>query len=124
MALLTLNSNQTDYKIYSNERIEDDVDFVVISQHTNDILFKTVGHTLEINDRYTSFIIYPNEFEWSFNTGFEKDIDGIYNYELKIEDEIVDYGLIKIINEDNQLPTDSFISNNEDGKSRVVYNPI
>lgn len=124
MALLILNSNINEYKIYSNKYINDDVDFVVISQQSNDVLFRTTAYASTVNDRYSSFIIYQNRFEWSFDAGFSQDIDGIYNYQLKIEDQVVDYGLIKIINEDNTLPTDSFISNNENGKSRIVYKPI
>lgn len=124
MGLLVLNSDIVEYKIYSNITIEDDVDFKVKSQHTNDILFETVAYVLESNERYTSFIIYQDEFEWSFDAGLSKDIDGIYNYELILDNTVVDYGLIKIINVDNTLQTEGFISTNEDGKSRVVYKPI
>lgn len=123
MALLIL-TEATEYYIYSNEIIEDDCLLTIVSQHTNDVLFQTTAYLSTINDRFSSFVIYTNEFEWSFDAGFNKDIDGIYNYTLKIDNNIVDYGLIKIINEDNTLPTDSFISDNEDGKSRVIYKPI
>jgi hypothetical protein len=36
---------------------------------------------------------------------------------------IIDAGLIKIVNVGNELPTKSFVSNNEKRKSRVLYRP-
>ena len=147
MALLKITEdNFQSYIIYSNRGVGD-LRFAnnrlrVISQHTNDILFVALINFLgDGEDRWVSYEIV--QIYWNGGAGANKDIDGIYNYYIDNvefddeeqfmykEGELWDFGLIKVVverqGEDNiyiGYPQKSLVSNNEEGKSRVLYKPI
>jgi len=144
MALLRLNNYTSIYKIYTNIPFSDDSARVnrltIKSQHTNDLLYDIMLNFGDGNNRYTFYEMQqfggnPYQFD------LDKDVDGIYNYEVQTTDmddegEIInivvyDKGLIKIEVErpyEDKYVTGyinkDFKSDNEEGKSRVLYKPI
>jgi hypothetical protein len=88
------------------------------SQHSNDNLVNIDISNISSNDRYTHFGINVEDIPTTL------DIDGIYNYRVKDQDEIIDYGLIKLINKNNELDSISYQSDNEERKSRILYKPL
>lgn len=88
------------------------------SQHSNDNLVAIDITTNESNSRYTQFSIEVADIPTDL------DINGIYNYKVKFDGETIDYGLLKLINKNNELDSISYQSNNEDRKSRILYKPL
>lgn len=91
-------------------------DLVVKSQFSNDFLLEAELTTVTSNERYTHFSFEPE-------IDLKNDIGGIYEYIILENENIIDAGLIKIVNVGNELETKSYISNNETRKSRVLYRP-
>ena len=87
------------------------------SQHSNDLLVSLDLTTISTNDRYTHFSIDVDDIPTTL------DIDGIYNYKVK-DDDVIDYGLVKLINKNNELDSISYQSDNEERKSRILYKPL
>jgi len=116
---IQLEENINIYNIYSNveELFGSDYKLIIKSLYSNTNILVADLDTISSNDRYTHF---------QFNKGtidLKNDINGIYEYTIKENDDIIDKGLVKIVNKGNELPTISYKSNNEQRKSKVLYRP-
>jgi len=107
------------YDIYINVGLLlDNYTLVIKSLYSNDILINVGLETILSNERYTHF-----RFEL-IDLDLKNDIGGIYEYIISFNDDIVDAGLIKVVNKENELSTKSYVSGNEKRKSKVLYRPL
>ncbi len=115
---LELNNDINIYNIYSNiDNLLGEYKLIIKSLYSNTDILVVDLDTITSNDRYTHF---------QFNKGnldTKNDINGIYQYIIKESNDIIDSGLVKIVNKGNELPTISYVSNNETRKSKVLYRP-
>lgn len=115
--------NKLVYDIYINVgNIDEEKEYKlkINSLYSNDELLLIDLNVVLTNGRYTYF-----DFELDEDFNFTNDIAGIYEYLILDDlDDIVDTGLVKIVNKANTLPTKNYVSNNEKRKSRVLYRPI
>ena len=117
--VIELNPLVEIYNMYINiENLTDTTyDLKIKSQFSNDYLLETTLTTVSSNERYTHFSFEPE-------IDLKNDIGGIYEYIISKNENVIDSGLIKIVNKGNELPTKSYISNNDTRKSKVLYRPI
>lgn len=115
--------NKLVYDIYINVgNIDEEKEYKlkINSLYSNDELLLIDLTTVLTNSRYTHFY-----FELENTNLLINDINGIYEYIILDDlENIVDTGLIKVINKLNGLPTKNYVSNNEKRKSRVLYRPV
>ena len=116
---ITIPKEATSIKFYINQGplLESSYILEMYSQHSNTLLFSTTMQIIESNERYTGFTITVADIPTTL------DINGIYNYFVK-GDDIVDYGLMKLINKNNELDSVSYKSDNEERKSRILYKKL
>ena len=90
----------------------------VRSQHSNDTLFFSAVSIVETNDRFTTVTCtLPTDF-------YKQHYNGIYEYELEANAEVVDTGLVKIVTQPGgDFGKSEYISNNEDRQAKVIYRP-
>lgn len=90
----------------------------ITSQHSNDTLFRLDVSIVETNDRFTTVTCdLPTDF-------YKQHYNGIYEYQLEANAEIVDTGLVKIITQPGgEFGKSEYISNNENRQAKVIYRP-
>jgi hypothetical protein len=120
---ISFELNKSVYDIYINVgNIDEDKEYKlkIDSLYSNEELLLIDLTTVLTNGRYTHFY-----FELENTDLLKNDINGIYEYIILDDlDNIVDTGLVKIVNKVNGLPTKNYVSNNEKRKSRVLYRPV
>ena len=90
----------------------------IVSQHSNDTLFRLDVDIVETNDRYTTVTCeLPTDF-------YKQHYNGIYEYTLEAEAEVVDQGLVKIVTTPGgDFGKNEYISDNENRQAKVIYRP-
>lgn len=117
---IIFEEEKVSYDIYINVGLllEPIYTLTIKSLYSNDELLVIDLTTILSNERYT-------HFRFSLNGGLNlnNDIGGIYEYLIKLNNNLIDSGLIKVVNKENELPTKNYISNNETRKGKVLYRP-
>ena len=116
--IIPAESSTVNFYINYGPLVETTYVLELYSQHSNDNLVVIDITNTVSNERYTQFSIDVDDIQTNL------DIDGIYNYTVKHDGEIIDYGLLKLINKNNELDSVSYQSDNEERKSRILYNPL
>ena len=117
---ITIPTESTSVNFYINygPLVETTYVLELYSQHSNDnLVVIDITNTIS-NERYTQFSIDVDDIPTDL------DINGIYNYVVKADNETIDYGLVKLINKNNELDSVSYQSDNEERKSRILYKPL
>jgi hypothetical protein len=114
---IKIESDST-YYLYSNvgELSGNSYTLAVNSLYTNTQLFTTEIELLESNERYS-------QFEFTPVVDLKNDVNGIYQFQIKDNENLIDVGMIKVFNPENNLPTKKYESKNETRKSVTVYRP-
>ena len=116
---IVFEAEKISYDIYINvPLLLDEYKLIINGLYSNDILLEINLTTILTNERYTHF-----RFSLTDELDLRNDIGGIYEYFIQDIDGIIDSGLIKVINRENELSTKSYTSSNEKRKAKVLYRP-
>ena len=117
---------EEDFDLYVNVANLQEADYIISirSLLTKDELYRLEMELIETNDRYTHFNVCAPQ-------SIKNDIDGIYEYYIMIDDveveddllQVVDYGMVRLINKNYNVTVPVFKSANDESKARVLYRP-
>jgi hypothetical protein len=115
---LYIPSNTTFGQVsFNTPNLSGDYDLVIQSQWGKEVWVWSLV-LLETNDRYT-------EFTLTFTSDEQKaHVNGIYNYQLQQDGNVIESGLLKLVVEDGgSFGTTEYISDNDDREATVYYRP-